>query len=296
MPFTVKERTQIMAAYAMMCAIWGTTWMGIKISLRYVPPISGAGLRFAVAGLAMYAVALAARKAVPPRRLPWKSVLVFACFLFGLNYILTYLAETHIGSGLTAVLFAVLPFFVFGLSRWMLDERTGPSVWAGAALSFAGVALISVTANVNGSLWYAIAALAAALSSAYANVYAKAHSHYDPLITLPPSMLLSGLTMCAIGFLTEHPSAASAFSFASIGTVLYLAILGSGVAFFLNVWLLHRIAAGIVGLSALIIPLIAVAIGVTFGGEPFGSREIAGALLVIAGTWISLRSSQSVTP
>ena len=289
MAASANYKMEIVAAYALMCAIWGTTWMGIKISLRFVPPISGAGLRFAVAGLVMYAAALAAGKLLSPARLPWKIVLNFAVFLFGLNYVLTYTAETHIGSGLTAVLFGVLPFFVFALGRVLLNERTTPLVWTGAAIGFAGVAVISLTASVNGSLWYALAAVAAALSSAYANVYAKRHAGTDPLVTLPPAMLISGLAMLTLGTALERPSWQTALSLPSWGTVLYLAILGSGVAFFLNIWLLHRIAAWIVGLSALIIPIIAVAIGVAFGGERFGMREAAGAALVIAGVWIALR-------
>jgi len=80
-------------------------------------------------------------------------------------------------------------------------------------------------------------------------------------------------------------------SLPSILTICYLALLGSGAAFFLNLWLLQRVAAWIVGLSALIIPVIAVVVGVFAGGETFGPREIGGALLVIAGVWLALRST-----
>lgn len=276
-----------------MCAIWGTTWLGIKVSLHYVPPIAGAGLRFVIAGLAMYAVAAAAGKLVPPRLLPWKLVLVLATFLFGLNYILTYTAETHVSSGLTAVLFGVLPFFMFGMGHYLIGERTTLFTWMGAVLAFAGVAVISLQADVHGSIWYALAAVGAAFSSAFANVYAKRHAHHDPLLTLPPSMLLAGIAVAAIGFAAEHPDPARAFSLPSWGALLYLAIAGSGIAFFLNLWLLARIQAWIVGLSSLIIPVIAVAVGVAFGGEAFGPRELLGAALVIAGVWIALSRSRA---
>ena len=278
----------VISAYALMCAIWGTTWLGIKISLHYAPPVFGAGVRFIIAGLAMYAVAAAARKIVPLRELPWKLIAVLAAFLFGLNYILTYTAETHVSSGLTAVLFGVLPFFLFAIGHYMLAERTTPRTWLGALLAFGGVAVISLTATVSGSLWYALAAVAAAFSSAFANAYAKRHAHNDPLVTLPPAMLLAGLVVAACGVLSEHPDVGRALSLPSWGALLYLALLGSGVAFFLNLWLFKHIAAWIVGLSALIIPVIAVAVGVAFGGERFGPRELLGAALVIAGVWIAL--------
>ncbi|HET6895566.1 MAG TPA: EamA family transporter [Candidatus Baltobacteraceae bacterium] len=274
-----------------MCAIWGTTWLGIKISLHYAPPITGAGLRFIIAGIAMYAVAAALRKVIPLREMPWKLIAVLAAFLFGLNYILTYTAETHVSSGLTAVLFGVLPFFMFGMGHHLIGERTTRKTWMGALLAFAGVAVISLAAGMHGSVWYALAAVAAAFSSAFANVYAKRHAHHDPLITLPPSMLIAGAAVAAIGFGAEHPDVQRAFSLQSWGALLYLALAGSGIAFFLNLWLLQRIAAWIVGLSSLIIPVIAVAVGVAFGGENFGPREILGAALVIAGVWISLSRS-----
>jgi drug/metabolite transporter (DMT)-like permease len=274
-----------------MCAIWGTTWLGIKISLQYVPPIAGAGLRFIIAGLAMYAFAAAMQKTMPLRAMPWKLILVLAAFLFGLNYILTYTAETHMSSGLTAVLFGILPFFMFGMGHYLIGERTTPVTWIGALLAFAGVAVISLEANVHGSVWYALAAVGAACSSAFANVYAKRHAHNDPLITLPPAMLIAGIVVAAIGVAAERPELHRAFSLPSWGALLYLAIAGSGIAFFLNLWLLQRIAAWIVGLSSLIIPVIAVAVGVAFGGEQFGVRELLGAALVIAGVWIALSRS-----
>lgn len=278
----------VVCAYALMCAIWGTTWFGIKISLHYAPPVFGVGLRFIIAGLVMYAIAACARKIVPLREMPWKLIAVLAAFLFGLNYILTYTAETHVSSGLTAVLFGVLPFFMFGIGHYLIHERTTPRTWLGAILAFGGVAVISLTATISGSLWYALAAVAAALSSAFANVYAKRHAHNDPLVTLPPAMLAAGLVVAACGFLGEHPDLTRVFSLPSWGALLYLALLGSGLAFFLNLWLFKYIAAWIVGLSALIIPVIAVAVGVAFGGEQFGPRELLGAALVIAGVWIAL--------
>jgi drug/metabolite transporter (DMT)-like permease len=290
------SKALIVGAYALMCSIWGTTWLGIKVSMLYMHPLQAAGLRFAIAGLLMYAVALVTGKALPPRALPWKVVGVFAACLFGLNYILTYTAETHVSSGLTAVLFGVLPFFMFGLGHYLINERTSALTWIGAVIAFAGVAVISLQADMRGSLWYALAAVGAAFSSAFANVYAKRHSHHDPLVTLPPSMLLAGVVVAAIGFSTEPIDVHRAFSLPSWGALLYLAIAGSGIAFFVNLWLLARIRAWIVGMSSLIIPVIAVAVGVIFGGESFGIRELLGAALVIAGVWLALSRASGEQP
>ena len=281
------SRLKIVAAYALMCAIWGTTWLGIKIGLQTMPPVSGVGLRFTLGGLFLFAVAFAQRKYLPPRAMPWKLILVLSATLFGLNYILTYVAETHLPSGLVAVLFGTLPFFTFAFGHYLVGEKTTLLTWAGALLAFAGVAVISLAGDARGAVWYALAAIAAAVISAFANVYAKRHADADPLIVLPPAMLIAGIVLSAAGMVLEHPAGA-AFSERSMMAVLYLAIFGSGIAFFLNMWLLQRIDVWIVGLSALLIPVLAVFVGIVFGGETFGVRDLAGAAFVIAGVWLAL--------
>jgi drug/metabolite transporter (DMT)-like permease len=289
-------RAGVVAAYAGMCAIWGTTWLAIKVSLHYLPPMTGVGLRFAIAGSLLYAVAAASGALRPVRDVPWKLVLVLACFLFGLNYVLTYVAETRLDSGLVAVLFGTLPFFVFAFGHALANERTTPRIWFGAVVAFAGVAVISLAGAIRGSPLFALAAVAAAAVSAFGNVYAKRHSHHDPLLTLPPAMLLAGLAVGALGLTFERPHWDLALKPESLAALLYLAILGSGVAFFLNLWVLHRVAAWIVGLSALIIPVIAVAVGIFLGGEIFTRREIIGCGLVVLGIWIALSQREPAPP
>jgi drug/metabolite transporter (DMT)-like permease len=274
--------------YAAMCAIWGTTWLAIKIGLQALPPITAVGLRFTVAALFLWALGRAVpgpRGAAPP----WYVIVILAITLFGGNYALTYYAETGLASGLVAVLFGTLPFFLFGFGAALLRERVGLTTVAGAALAFAGVATISVGPDMHGSLPFVLAALGAAAISAFANIELKRFAASDPFRTLPPAMLLAGATMTVIGAAFEHPDWTRGTSLTSVAAVLYLGVLGSAIAFYLNHWLLQRLKTWIVGLSALIIPAIAVAVGALFGGEAFGVKELAGAALVIAGVWLALR-------
>src|SRR5579862_7992392 len=199
-----ENRFAVVAAYAGMCAIWGTTWLAIKVSLQYVAPMTGVGLRFVVAGLALYLVAAVRGELRPMREVPWKLVGVFATFLFGLNYILTYTAETRLDSGLVAVLFGTLPFFIFGFGHYLAGERTNPRIWIGAVIAFAGVAVISLGGQVRGSPLFALAAIAAAAVSAFGSVYAKRHAENEPLLTLPPAMLIAGVAVGVLGLATER--------------------------------------------------------------------------------------------
>lgn len=276
-----------------MCGIWGTTWLAIKIGLQSVPPVTGAGLRFVVAGLFLWAISRLVPRSRRGTKAPWSAILLLAATLFGANYALTYYAETGLASGLVAVLFGTLPFWVFAFGALVLGERVRPLAVVGAALALGGVAAISLGSTVHGSLPYVAAILAASAISAFANVELKRHAASDPLRTLPPAMFVAGavLTLCGAAF--EHPDWGRAVTPDSLAAILYLALLGSGVAFFLNHWLLKRLDAWVVGLSALIIPAIAVAVGALAGGEAFGVRELAGAALVAAGVWLALFSPTS---
>ena len=274
-------------AYAAICVIWGTTWLAIKIGLRGLPPLTGAGVRFVLAAVFLWGLSRfvpGPRGAAPP----WRTIVILAATLFGGNYALTYYAETGLASGLVAVLFGTLPFFVFAIGAVRLGERVGVITILGALLALAGVALISIGPDMHGSLPYVLAIIGAAAISAYATVELKKFAASDPFLTLPPAMLIAGVTMTLVGTVFEHPDWARGASPSSIGAILYLAVLGSGVAFYLNQWLLQRLDTWVVGLSTLVMPVIAVAAGALLGGEAFGIKELGGAALVLAGMWLSL--------
>jgi drug/metabolite transporter (DMT)-like permease len=277
---------RVAIAYAVMCAIWGTTWLGIKVALTGLPPLGGAGLRFIIAGAFLYALGAVVRRPGGTKP-PLKVVLVLAATLFGGNYALTYFAETHLASGLVAVLFGTMPFFIFGLGALMLREAVSLQTLAGAVLALGGVVTISFTGE-GGALIYILAALSAAAISSFANVYLKRYADNDPFRTLPPAMLLAGIGLTIGGAFIAPVDWRAALTLPPILATIYLAILGSSIAFYLNHWLLQRLSTWIVGLSALIIPVIAVCVGALVAHEAFGPRELIGAALVLIGVWIAL--------
>ncbi|GAC1304181.1 MAG: EamA family transporter [Vulcanimicrobiaceae bacterium] len=284
----------VVAAYAICVSIWGTTWLAIKVSLHGFPAVTGAGVRFVLAAAVLYGCARFSRVDLERDAAPRHLVIVLALTMFGINYALTYLAETHLASGLVAVIFGTLPFFVFGFAHVMIGKRVGRSTIVGALLALAGVATISLVGDLRSDALYVLAVLGASASSAYATVYLKRFAHVEPLAALPPAMALAGLAMGAYGFTFERTDWHRAVAPSSLAALAYLAVCGSAVAFYLNHWLLRRIDSGTMGLSALVIPVIAVVVGALIGHETFGARDIVGALLVVGGVWLSLARSRRV--
>ncbi len=284
---------KIIAAYAACVLIWSTTWLGIKVSLAYVPPIAGAGFRFIIAAVVLYAFAFAYRIDLRRTTPPLGVIVTLALTMFGANYALTYTAETHLSSGLVAVLFGTLPFFVFAFAHYMVGERAHRFTILGALIALGGVAAISLSGGVRGDLLFILAALTAAGFSGYANVYLKKFADAEPLATLPPAMLLAGIVLSLAGVRFEGVDFARAIAPASLAAIAYLALCGSALAFYLNHWLLQRIDSGTMGLSALMIPVVAVVVGATLGHEAFGVRDILGALLVVIGVGLSFISPRT---
>ncbi len=274
--------------YAGMCLIWGTTWLAIKIGLHSVGPLTGVGLRFLIAGVLLFAVAVVRRELRPFGELPWKLIAVWAAFTFTCDYTLLYVAETHVDSGLTSVLFGTLPFFTFGFAHVLAGERVSPRVAVGSVGAFAGVAIISLGGGVHGSPLYALAAIGAAVAASFATAYTKRAPAVPPLSSLPYAMTIAGIGILTAGFVFERTDWHAALSPSSIGALLYLAVAGSGIAFFCMLWLLERLPAGTIGMSSLTFPVIAITVGVFFGGEHFTPRDLLGSALVIAGMAIAL--------
>lgn len=282
------SRLAVGLAFTGICLIWGTTWLAIKIGLRDAPPVTSVGLRFVIAGLVLYAVAAWRRQLVPLRALPWKLVFVYATCLFGVNYCLTYYSEEGLASGLTAVLFATLPFASFMLRALLFGEATTRAAWIGTVVAFGGVVLISLGSDVRGSWTYALAALAAAALAAYANLYGKTLPDVEPLTVLPPAMLFSGIAVGIAGVMFEHPQPAVFLVPSSLGAMLYLALFGSACAFFLNSWLLRRIDVSHLNLAPLIFPLVALVAGALVEHEVVHPIAALGIALIIGGTWYTL--------
>jgi drug/metabolite transporter (DMT)-like permease len=268
--------------------IWGTTWAAIRVGLDGVPPLAGVALRFAVASLLL--LALCAWRRLPLGREPRERWLWLAngVLSFCVSYGLVYWSEQWVPSGLAAVLFATFPLFVAVLAHFALPgERLRARAAVGTVVGFLGVAVIfsEDLASLGGAgvPLAAAVSLLAPLASAVASVLLKRFGQgIHPLSLTSVPMGIAALVMGALALLTGELGRAR-FDAVSVAAILYLAVPGSVVTFWLYYWLLGRLPASRLALVAYVIPVVAVAVGAFFLDERLTMTVLAGAALVVAG-------------
>ncbi len=277
-----------LAMYVALCAVWGSTWLVIKIGLRDLPPLWFGGVRMALACalLAPFALARGGREGARgrTRRILWSGVLQI-----GVNYACIFLAEQWIDSGLSAVLFATFPIFAGLFAHFMLAAEPLTARTAGSAiLGLGGVAVIEApalatlfSAQTRPLLAGSALILAASLVAAYANVYNKKYLSAVPpvwnvwLQTLAGSALLLAL---AAAF---EPGAVMRWTPSSVGALVYLALFGTALPFAGLFWLLHRVPVSVIGTIPIVDTVIAVVLGSLVLGESLSPRVLAGAALIL---------------
>ena len=277
----------IVATFALLCLIWGTTWSVIQIGLEDIPPFSGAAIRFALAAAILLGLSFARGVrlgAAPHEKTLW---LVNGVLAFAVSYGVVYWAEQWVPSGLTAVLFATYPLFVAVLAHFLLPrERIVAPEMVGIVLGFIGVGVIfSADFGRLGGSQVALASvvmLLSPLAAAIASVAVKRWGgaiHPFSLSAVPMAISVGFLGGLALALERDRTFAWNAVS---ISALLYLVVASSVVCFSLYYWLLSHLPAKRLALIAYTIPIIAVLIG-AMRGEPLLARTLVGSVMVLIG-------------
>src|SRR5205085_8925524 len=129
--------------WLILCGIWGSTWLFIKIGLNDLPPLTFAGIRFLLASLILSSLVMMRRVRWPRTRDEWSLIAVSGVLQFTLNYGLVFWGEQHISSGLAAVLQSTFPAFGLVIAHLYLpDERMSAKKILGVSMGFVGVAIV----------------------------------------------------------------------------------------------------------------------------------------------------------
>jgi drug/metabolite transporter (DMT)-like permease len=291
-----------LAVYAFLCAVWGSTWLVIKIGLRDLPPLRFAGFRMALACLVLAPAALSSRW--KPSRSEVRLVALSGFLQIGLCYGFVFTASQWIASGLTAILFASFPIFVGLFAHFLLPEEplTRRAV-ASAATGLLGVAVIEAPA-VTGLLSPAgqrtvaggALVLAAAIVSGYVNVLIKkALFRVPPLVNVWGQTLVGSAVLLLAAVVLERgaPARWTPSAFAALG---YLAFFGTVLTFAGLFWLIPKVPVAVVGTIPLVDTLIAVLLGSLVLRERLSAHVLGGGMLILAGVVLSTKTGFRFRP
>jgi drug/metabolite transporter (DMT)-like permease len=268
--------------------IWGSTWLFIKLGLEDLRPFTFAAVRFVLAIAALLPVVIVRRAKLPRRRADWTPMLGTGFLLFGVTYGLVFWGEQFISSGLAALLFATFPLFGLVIAHFHLPaERMTLSKVCGVVLGIGGIALVfSNELRISGrsALWGSVAIVISAAAAAYADVLIKLRGgHLDPSLLTLVQMVAGLIPLALLGLMLEGDPRGMAWTPMALFSILYLAVVGSALAFVLLYWLIQHMDVTKTMLITLVTPLVAVLLGVVLLGESLTWRTTAGGTAIIGG-------------
>lgn len=283
----MSEALKIAAGYILICLLWGSTWLFIKMGLDSLSPMFSAGIRFLLASGFIFSLMKFRKVKIVKGQTAMILYAVIGVFSFGLPFYLVYWAEQQIASGLASVLFAVFPFFVLIVSRLMLPgNKFDIFQLAGITVGFSGIIVIfseNININIDEDFYSMLAVLGSALiQGAVAVTIKKYGKELHPLSMNFIPTIIAGVLLTFTGFFAEDFNRL-VFDSNAIISLLYLGLFGTVFTFTTYYWLLQRINVVILSLSAFITPIVALLLGWIVLGEVFSTSDLAGASLVLAG-------------
>lgn len=283
------------ALYALLCLIWGSTWLVIKVGYGGLGPFNVAAIRFLVAGLLCVAIVPLVGARRPRGRAEWWLIAFVGVVLFGLDYGLIYWGEQFISSGLTAILFATLPLITMAVAHvYVPGERITARKLTGTVLAFLGIlALFGDHLRLDPAAALPMGAvILAAVCAAGTGVASKIHGGaLHPAALNGPSMVIGSVSLAlaavAAGERLQVPREPQ--TLAAIG---YLAIMGSVVSFLGYFSLLKTWSVTSLSFISVISPAIALALGFVFLAEHPTPLMALGGALVLAGVALALTTGR----
>jgi drug/metabolite transporter (DMT)-like permease len=288
--------------WLILCLIWGSTWLFIKLGLADLPPLTFAGIRFVIACTILFLIIRLRHLQLPRARADWLLLAVAGILSFGFNYGLVFWGEQYISSGLAALLQATLPAFGLVFAHLYLPgERLSLTKIGGVVLGVCGVAVVfSNQLAIAGRLALAgcVALILSAMFAAYSNVLVKKYGkHLDPAVLAGGQMFFGLLLLLAVGISLEGNPLHFHWTPIALVALVYLAVVGSVIAFLLYYWLVLNMDVTKSMLIALVTPVVAVLLGMLVLNEQIGWRTLAGGAMIMLGiAFIVVRRAKKKTP
>lgn len=285
------EKLKIFIIFSLICLAWGSTWGAIRLGLESLTPFISVGLRFTLAAILVLIIVKFKKLKIQTDKISLRLYFIMGFGSFVIPFALVYWAEQFVPSGLSAVLFAVYPFFVVFFSYLTIPaEKIEFTKIFGIVFAFTGIVTIfydGLNINIASYIWGMSAIIISAIMQAGNAVTLKKFGHHlHPLSMNFIPMIVAGISLVIIGLLVEDTSKLNFDSKAYL-SIIYLAAIGTVLTFTSYYWLLKRVSVVLLSLVAFITPIIALIIGWIFFGEKLSNRVLLGSILVLIGLLIT---------
>lgn len=286
-------RFQVACGLLAVYLVWGSTYLGIRYALEGFPPLLMAGIRFIVAGAALY-LWLRLRGLPAPTGCQWANATVMGALLLGVGNGMVCVAQQRVSSGLAAIAVASMPLWA-ALFGALYGRRYRALEWIGVLVGFAGVVGLNLGVELRAQTWAALALLLAPVGWAFGSVWSRGRDLPPPLMSTAAQMLCGGVLLGIAAWL--HGERIDAVPPpAAILAVVYLAVFGSIVAFGAYIWLLNNVRPALATSYAYVNPPIAVALGALLAGERVGAPTIVAMAVILVGVVLITRGSTAAVP
>ncbi|MGE7839824.1 DMT family transporter [Lysinibacillus sp. NPDC093712] len=282
----------VIVNYIFMCLIFGTTFLAIKIGVDAgVAPFLSAGLRFFLAGLLLFSFMVWREKATIRLFFRKEMFITGGCLTFG-TFAALYWAEQYVTSGIAAVLSATGPMMIIIIQSFILKQKGSRNSFIGCIIGVIGVTfLILPSFSIEISHFWMVGCFAIIVGEVFyaaGTIYTKhVVQKYDktsPIALNAAQMMHGGILLIILSLFTENIHLDNLVSSASIGSLLYLTIVGSMIGHSMYYWLVSRTNPIFPSTWLYISPLIAVILGVLFYHEYVSWLTGIGTVTIIVGT------------
>ncbi|CAM4375634.1 DMT family transporter [Paenibacillus xylanexedens] len=278
-------------AFTVMCLIFGTTFLAIKIGVEAsMPPFLSAGLRFVIAGALMFAWMRMKGKVSWSLLFRKEMLLTGAGLTFG-TFATLYWAEQHVSSGVGAILSATGPLMIMLMQTALLRQKTSARMIVGCLIGFTGVVLVVLPGVSLGAgslfMWGCIAVLVGEVCYSAGALYSKKVIHQfkeaSPVAINAVQMMYGGLLLSLLSVGTESWNMSALDWVPAVSSVIYLTVIGSMVGHSLFYWIMSRTNPLFPATWLYISPPIAVGLGAVVYGEHVSWVTWIGVVLVVSG-------------
>ncbi len=285
----------LVAAFAAVYVLWGSTYLGIRFSIETLPPFFTQGVRFLLAGALLYGWARA-RGAASPTRREWGGAAITGALLFVCGTGGVVWAERFLPSGVAALVVATEPMSFVLLEAMRRRRRPHGVVLAGLALGSAGLlVLVGPGAFFGGERFHLAACLvlvAGTFGWAWGSLFSRgSRLPSSPVMATAATLVCGGVVLAVLGVAAGELSGfdPAAVSTKSILATIYLFVFGSIVGFSAYLWLLRVSTASRVSTYAYVNPIVAVLLGWALAGESLTPRVLVAAAIIVSAVALIIR-------